>query len=73
MLNISVVYDRDTWPAKLPNILATFLPDSLVGVPAGIWQRVLVDKSRMIITQIKEHNRSENGRNAWGALYHTAP
>jgi hypothetical protein len=36
-------------------------------------QRALVDGSGMIITQMGTHNRSENSRSAWDALYDTIP
>jgi hypothetical protein len=37
-------------------------------VPAGIYQRGLVDKSGMIKTQVGKDNKSENGSSAWEAL-----
>jgi hypothetical protein len=56
MLNIPAEYDRDTSPAKLTDIIAKFLPASLLGVSAGVCQRVLVDERRMIRTLMGMHN-----------------
>jgi hypothetical protein len=42
---------------------------SLLGVSNGYCQRILVDESEIARTQMGTHNRSENGRNVWGALY----
>jgi hypothetical protein len=50
-----------------------FLPTSLLGVSAGIYQRALVDESGTIINQIATHNTLINGRSAWDALYDTIP
>jgi hypothetical protein len=51
--------------------LAKFLPASLLDVHAAIFQKALVNESGMITTQMGMHNRSDNGRNAWEALYDT--
>jgi hypothetical protein len=48
-----------------------FLPASLPGNSAGIFQTAMVDESGMIRTWMGMHNRSENGRSAWDALYDT--
>jgi hypothetical protein len=69
MLKIPALYDTDTSPAK--DFLAKFFPASLLGVFADIFQRALVDKSQMIITQMGTSSRSENGRSAWDGLYDT--
>jgi hypothetical protein len=53
--------------------LAKFLTALLLGVSAGICQKALVVESRMIITQLGMHNRREEGRSAWEALYDTTP
>jgi hypothetical protein len=34
-------------------------PALLLDIPAGTWQRALVEESGMIITQMGMHNRSE--------------
>jgi hypothetical protein len=49
------------------------LPASLLGVPVGVCQTALLDKSGIVRTQIGTHNRSENGRSAQDALYDTIP
>jgi hypothetical protein len=68
MLNIPTEYDSDISSAKLTAISRQVSPHSLLCVSAGIYQRVLVDESGMIITQMGTYNRSENGRSAWNAL-----
>jgi hypothetical protein len=52
MLKTPTEYDRDTSPAKLTDFCANFSPASLLDVPAGVFQRDLVDESGMINTQI---------------------
>jgi hypothetical protein len=54
-------------------IFVKFPPASLLGVSAGYCQRSLEDESGMIRTQLGMHNKSENGRSAWNALYDTTP
>jgi hypothetical protein len=51
--------------------LSKFLSGSLLGVTAGILQTALVDELEMIKTHMEKHNRSENCRSAWDALYDT--
>jgi hypothetical protein len=71
MLKIPAEYGRDTSLAKFTDIFAKFLLLRLLGVLAGIGQRAMVDDSGMTVTQVATHNRSENGRSAWDALYDT--
>jgi len=73
MLKNPAEYERDILSAKFTVISRQVSPDSLLGVSAGICQRALVDESGMIRTQMGTHNRSENGRSAWDALYDTTP
>jgi hypothetical protein len=51
MLKILVEYNRHTSSAKLTDISRPVLPALLLGVSAGICQRVLVDGLGMIRTQ----------------------
>jgi hypothetical protein len=63
-------YDIDTTSAKFKGIYRQ-LPASLLGVYSN--QRALIDESEIIGTQIGTVSRSENGSNAWDALYDTSP
>jgi hypothetical protein len=73
MLKIPAEYDRDTSPAKLKEISRTVSPCFAIRSIFWYLQITLVDESAMIRTQIGTHNKSENGRIAWDALYNTAP
>jgi hypothetical protein len=66
-------YERDISLAKFVAISRQVSPDSLLGVSIGICHRALVDESGIIRTRMGTHNRSENGRSAWDALYNTTP
>jgi hypothetical protein len=53
MLKITAEYDDKYCVGKIC-FLVKFLPASLIGVFAGIFQRALVDKSGMIRTQMED-------------------
>jgi hypothetical protein len=71
MLKSPAEYDRETSSAKFTDISRPVSPASLLGVCAGNCQRALVDESGMIRILMGMHNRSENGRSKWDALYDT--
>jgi hypothetical protein len=73
MLKIPAEYDRNTSSAKLTDISLEFLPAPLLHIFAGISQRALVAELEMIRSQMGTHNRSENERGVWDALYDTTP
>jgi hypothetical protein len=73
MLKNLVEYYRDISTAKFTVISYQASPDSLLAVSSGVFRRALVDESGMIVTQVGTHNRSENDRSAWNALYNTTP
>jgi hypothetical protein len=73
MLKYPAEHERDISSAKFTAISRQVSPDSLLGVCACIFQKALVDASGMIRTQRETHNRSGNGRSAWGAVYDTIP
>jgi hypothetical protein len=72
MLKIPGEYDRNISLAKICTFLTKFLPSSLLGVLADIFQRALVAESGMIRMQMGKHKRSENGHSAWDTLYNTS-
>jgi hypothetical protein len=67
ILKIPEEYDSDTFPAKLTDISHQGFPYFATRCLCGYFQRVQVDESGMTRTQMRKHNRSENGRSAWGA------
>jgi hypothetical protein len=72
MLKNPAEYERHISSAKIAAISSQVSLDLLLSMSAGICQRALVDKSRMIRTEMGTHNRSD-GRRAWDALYDTTP
>jgi hypothetical protein len=73
MLKNPAEYERNILSAKFTAIVRQVFHDLLLGVSAGVCQRALLDESEMIGTLMRMHNRSENGRSAWDALYDTTP
>jgi hypothetical protein len=71
MLKNLAEYERDILPEKFTAISRQVSPDSLLGVSAGIFQRALVDESKMNRTLMGMHNRSENGCSERDTLYNT--
>jgi hypothetical protein len=71
MLKNPAEYERNILSAKFTAIVRQVFHDLPLGVSAGVCQRALVDESEMISTLMRTHNRSENCRSAWDALYDT--
>jgi hypothetical protein len=61
------------WQRNWRTFLTKFLPSLPLGESTSGCQRAQVGELGMIRTQVRTHNRSENRRSAWDALYDATP